>query len=165
MLHVGRKVLPTAGKGRRQPFWAFVSSVAEDVSELHEALKEVSDLFRLASRREISLKRSAQLQSKNDTKTKGIRTTGADRLIASGPYCIVSQTANESGSNPERRTSFLCYTTTLPQEPGEVQRAFNIASEGSFTLSVKNPKYGDPPQAGLKDKPEFPEECTCGAFT
>ncbi|KAJ9123194.1 hypothetical protein QFC22_001387 [Naganishia vaughanmartiniae] len=136
MLHVGRKVLPSAGKGRRQPFWAFVSAVAEDVSELHDALKE----------------------SKNETKTKGIRTTGSDRLVASGPYCIVSQTANETGSNPERRTSFLCYTTTLPQEPGEVQKAFNIASEGSFTLSVKNPKYGDPPQAGLKNKAEFPEE-------
>ncbi|KAJ9107561.1 hypothetical protein QFC21_001020 [Naganishia friedmannii] len=144
MLHVGRKVLPTAGKGRRQPFWAFVSAVAEDVSELHDALKENPSFF--------------DWQSKNDTKTKGIRTTGPDRLVATGPYCIVSQTANESGTNPERRTSFLCYTTTLPQEPGEVQKAFNIASEGSFTLSVKNPKYGDPPQAGLKDKPEFSEE-------
>lgn len=85
-----------------------------------------------------------------------MRTTGADRLIASGPYCIISQPAS---ANSDRRTSFLCYATTLPREPGEVQKAFNIDAEGSFTISVKNPAGGDPPRAGLKEKAEFPDEC------
>lgn len=133
-------------------FWAFVSAVAEDVGELHDALKEVSQDDTIASYRSLT---TFSPQSKNDTKTKGVRTTGADRLIASGPYCIVSQPASP---NSDRRTSFLCYATTLPREPGEVQKAFNIDAEGSFTISVKNPAQGDPPRAGLKEKADYPEE-------
>lgn len=29
-----------------------------------------------------------------------------------------------------------------PEEVGEVQKAFNIAREGSYIVSVKNPKQG-----------------------
>jgi hypothetical protein len=45
-----------------------------------------------------------------------------------------------------------------PSEAGEVQHAFNVESQGSIGISVKNPKTGNPPQAGLKEHAKFPDE-------
>src|SRR5947207_15913993 len=54
----------------------------------------------------------------------------------------------------------LAYALELPKHPSEVQRAFNIAPEAGFALSIKNPEAGAPPGAGLseEEKPEYPEK-------
>lgn len=134
LLHIGRKTLPGGDGGhKKQPFWAFVAEVEDDVTKLHGRLEEES----------------------HETKTRGTRTTPADRFIASGPYVIISQPASKSS---DRRTTTLVYSITLPKEPGEVQKAFGITDRGAFVLSVKNPQKGDPPVAGLKEKAKFSED-------
>ncbi|MEH2553857.1 hypothetical protein V1286_001386 [Bradyrhizobium algeriense] len=54
----------------------------------------------------------------------------------------------------------VAYALELPKHPSEVQRAFNIAPEAGFALSIKNPEAGAPPGAGLseEEKPEYPEK-------
>lgn len=136
LLHLGRKTLPGGdGGGKKQPFWAFVAEVEDDVQKLHGRLEEES----------------------HETKTRGTRTTPADRFIASGPYVIVSQPAS-GNKDSGRRTTTLVYSITLPKQPGEVQKAFGITDRGAFVLSVKNPQKGDPPVAGLKEKAKYSDE-------
>jgi hypothetical protein len=48
----------------------------------------------------------------------------------------------------------LIYELELPQRPGEVQEAFNIAPQGAFILSIRNPKKAAPPDAGLSAQEE-----------
>jgi len=40
----------------------------------------------------------------------------------------------------EQGHTHLAYVLELPKELGEVQKAFHIHEEGSFIISVKNPK-------------------------
>jgi len=58
------------------------------------------------------------------------------------------------------RNTVLAYALELPEEPGEVQRAFHIEREGRFTLVVKNPEAASPLGVGLDEgrKAEFPED-------
>ncbi len=58
------------------------------------------------------------------------------------------------------RNTVLAYALELPEEPGEVQRAFNIARQGRFTLVVKNPQTNAPEGVGLDEdrRANFPEE-------
>jgi hypothetical protein len=108
-------------------------------------------------------------QSTTETKTRGTRTTPSDRLIATGPYIILLH--NTSSSAPTQNPTSLVFRTTLPVEPGEVQKAFRIGKEGAFSLSVKNPKMpntgrGSGPSGvpgGLRGdkKAEFPKEREC----
>ena len=58
------------------------------------------------------------------------------------------------------RSTVLAYALELPEEPGEVQRAFGIEKGGHFALSIKNPEAGSPDQVGLDagKRVEFPEE-------
>jgi hypothetical protein len=48
----------------------------------------------------------------------------------------------------------LTYELELPQRPGEVQEELNIAPQGAFVLSIKNPETASPPGAGLPEKEE-----------
>ncbi len=83
--------------------------------------------------------------------------SAADRIIGTGPYCILSQSSSKDPSNP-RRNTYLLYTLTAPLEMGPVQKAFNLSKEGSFGVNVKNPKGGDRQGTGLPNKAEFSEE-------
>jgi len=65
------------------------------------------------------------------TKTRGDRVVAAARPIAEGYYAIVKH---------EQGHTHLAYVLELPKELGEVQKAFHIHEEGSFIISVKNPK-------------------------
>lgn len=58
------------------------------------------------------------------------------------------------------RNSVLAYALELPEEPGEVQRAFNIDRRGQLALVVKNPAAGSPAGVGLDAdrQVDFPEE-------
>jgi hypothetical protein len=54
----------------------------------------------------------------------------------------------------------LSYLLELPEHPSEVQRAFRIAPEASFALSIKNPEASTPPGVGLRDeeKADYPDQ-------
>jgi len=86
-----------------------------------------------------------------ETATVGTRTIKADRIAGKGKYLMVK--------HDERRT-VIGYVLESPPEVGDVQNAFNITKEASFSVAVKNSKKKTPPAAGLtpSQKAEFPEE-------
>jgi hypothetical protein len=88
--------------------------------------------------------------SSYETKTLGERRLPEVRPAGEGVYALVRH----------GRSSILAYALELPGEPGEVQRAFNIAPEGRFVISVKNPEAGSPAGAGLEGdrRADFPDE-------
>lgn len=47
---------------------------------------------------------------------------------------------------------------TMPTQPSELQRDLGVRSHGSFVVSVRNPTAPAPPNAGLSDPAEFPQE-------
>ncbi|EWY38473.1 hypothetical protein N825_13395 [Skermanella stibiiresistens SB22] len=79
-----------------------------------------------------------------DTKTRGERVRPAARPAGEGVY-VLTRTGH---------TLHLAYALELPEKPGPVQKELNIQDEGSFALSVKNPKKGSPPNTGLGDNQE-----------
>ncbi len=81
----------------------------------------------------------------------GTRTVKADRIVGKGKYIMAK--------HDERRT-ILGYVLESPAEVGDVQNAFGITKEASFSVAIKNPKTKSPPAAGLtqSQKAEFPEE-------
>jgi hypothetical protein len=86
-----------------------------------------------------------------ETATVGTRTIKADRIAGKGKYIMAK--------HDERRT-VLGYVLESPAEVGDVQNAFSITKEASFSVAIKNPKTKSPPAAGLtqSQKAEFPEE-------
>lgn len=84
------------------------------------------------------------------TKTRGERKIEAARPAGRGFYGIIRH-----GNH-----THLAYVLELPEEIGEVQEAFNIAKEGSYIVTVKNPTVGAPAGMGLapKEKEELPED-------
>jgi hypothetical protein len=85
-----------------------------------------------------------------ETETRGERHLPAARPAGEGVYGLARR----------GRSSSLGYILELPEEPGEVQRAFRIEKRGQFVLAVKNPEAARPPGIGLDDeqKAEFPDE-------
>ena len=85
------------------------------------------------------------------TATVGTRTIKADRIAGKGKYVL---------AKPDERRTVIGYVLESPAEVGDVQNAFNITKEASFSLAVKNPKKRSPAAAGLDraQKAEFPEE-------
>jgi hypothetical protein len=86
-----------------------------------------------------------------ETATVGTRTVKADRIVGKGKYIMAK--------HDERRT-ILGYVLESPISIGDVQNAFSITKEASFSVAVKNPKKKSSPAAGLtqSQKAEFPEE-------
>lgn len=86
-----------------------------------------------------------------DTATVGTRTVKADRIAGKGKYLMAKH---------EENRTILGYVLESPDEVGDVQNAFNIVKEASFSLAVKNPQKKNSPAAGLtrSQKAEFPEE-------
>jgi hypothetical protein len=84
------------------------------------------------------------------TETLGERHLPEARPSGEGVYALVRH----------GRSTVLAYALELPEEPGEVQRAFRIGREGRFVISVKNPEAGSPAGLGLEDdrRADFPEE-------
>jgi len=83
------------------------------------------------------------------TETRGEQERPAARPAGEGVYAITLEDGQMQ----------LSYALELPEDPSEVQRAFNLAPEASFALSVKNPEKGQPRNAGLSDdqKADYPE--------
>jgi hypothetical protein len=86
----------------------------------------------------------------HETKTRGERRQPAARPAGAGAYAV----------SLEDGRMHLSYALGLPVRPAEVQRAFDIAPEASYALSVKNPEAGQPRGAGLAraEKADFPED-------
>ncbi|WP_026621194.1 hypothetical protein M728_004922 (plasmid) [Ensifer sp. WSM1721] len=84
------------------------------------------------------------------TGTRGKRSQPAARPAGEGVYAITL----EDGQ------MHLSYALELPENPGEVQKAFKIAPEASYALSIKNPEKGKPANAGLRedDEADYPEK-------
>jgi hypothetical protein len=82
------------------------------------------------------------------TKTRGERHRPAARPVGEGAYELVRHDGH----------THLVYALELPREPGDVQEAFNIESEASYLITVKNPEQPSPPGAGLprQRKAEYP---------
>lgn len=85
-----------------------------------------------------------------ETETTGERHLPEARPAGEGVYAIVRH----------GRDSVLAYALELPEELGEVQKAFGIERQGRFIISIKNP--GVPSPSGLGLEPELqgklPEE-------
>lgn len=81
--------------------------------------------------------------------TEQERTLAPARLAGRGVYGIIDHHSH----------SHLAYVLELPEEVGDVQKAFNIAREGSYIVSVKNPKQGAA-YAGLSPerRAKYPDE-------
>jgi hypothetical protein len=85
------------------------------------------------------------LQEKTyETKTRGERVVPAARSVGDGRYVI----AELEGS-----LRFV-YKLREPRKTNAVQRAFNIAPEAAFVISIKNPDKSSPPGAGLPEHEE-----------
>ncbi|MDZ5698058.1 hypothetical protein [Chelativorans sp. M5D2P16] len=84
------------------------------------------------------------------TKTRGKQEQPAARPAGEGVYVL----SLEDGQ------MHLSYKLELPEKPGEVQKAFRIAPEASFALSIKNPEKGSPANAGLSedDEADYPKK-------
>jgi hypothetical protein len=85
-----------------------------------------------------------------ETETRGERVLPAARPAGEGVYALV----REGGDMR------LAWCLELPEEPGEVQRAFNLPEEASLVVSVRNPEKPAPPSAqlGEKDRADYPDE-------
>jgi hypothetical protein len=133
LLALGRKRLPDVAAHERA--WGFVDLVTDDAGALERVLERV---LRGGER---------------ETKTHGERHQPAARPAGAG--------AGAYAVSLEDGRMHLSYVLELPERgPAEVQRAFAIAPEASYALSVKNPEAGQPRGAGLAraEKAEFPEE-------
>lgn len=70
--------------------------------------------------------------------------------IGEGIYAITK--------SEKERSSHLAYILTLPPAPDELQKEFGLKERGSFIVNTRNPAKPAPPQAGIPDPAEFPQE-------
>jgi len=84
------------------------------------------------------------------TETQGERNLPEARPAGEGVYALARH----------GRDSVLAYALELPEEPGEVQKAFGIEARGRFVVSIKNPEAGSPDGIGLDQgqRAELPDE-------
>jgi hypothetical protein len=92
-----------------------------------------------------------------DTKTSGERSQPAARPAGEGTYLLVRR----------GRDLHLAYELELPERPGPVQRALNIAPAASFVVSIANPerRRGSPARRAADQRPDYPDplqECFRG---
>lgn len=92
---------------------------------------------------------AALREDRYGTKTRGEQVAPAARPAGEGVYAIFC----------EGNQMHLAYELELPEDPGPVQKALNIAPRASFALSVKNPEKGQPPRSGLdpEAKADYPK--------
>jgi hypothetical protein len=83
------------------------------------------------------------------TQTRGERHVAPARPAGEGVYALVRHAGH----------THLAYALELPATPGEVQRALNIAPEGSYIAAVKNPEAPSLPDVGLDEtrRARFPK--------
>ncbi|CAL1694134.1 unnamed protein product [Somion occarium] len=121
LITVGKKSLPDPeigggkGGGRKQVFWATITTVGDDLEELEEGLGE----------------------REYETKTRGQRYQGPARLAGRGAYAIVNTQARTQSTRETHLGYHLSHPD--PEHFGEVQRVLGIHEASSFVVQVKNP--------------------------
>jgi hypothetical protein len=82
------------------------------------------------------------------TETRGKRRIAAAIPAGEGKYSIVKHDGHTE----------LAYLLELPEEPGPIQKEFEIRKEASYIVSVKNPNISVPGFAAFssRKKPEYP---------
>jgi len=149
LVAIGKKTLPDPdaggggkGGGRKETFWATVTTVGNDLNKLEEGLGAKT----------------------YETKTRGTRHQGPARLAARGAYAIV----NKEAKTPSSRETHLGYHLShpTPDSFGEVQQALGIHTASSFILQIKNPNAPNTSNAriGGSKKAEFSEEIMHDVF-
>eukprot|EP00026_Physarum_polycephalum_P010508 Phypoly_transcript_10673.p1 GENE.Phypoly_transcript_10673~~Phypoly_transcript_10673.p1 ORF type:complete len:342 (+),score=67.89 Phypoly_transcript_10673:107-1132(+) len=124
------KRLPEGKKHSR--YWAFVEAASHDISDITKKL-EPEDY---------------------ETKTRGERHVEGCRPCGSGMYSIVHHLEGKYRSSTH---THIAYVTEVPEKMGEVQKAFQIKQEGSFIVTVKNPKATTGRGLGPKQRAEYPK--------
>ncbi len=83
------------------------------------------------------------------TKTRGERVLPAARPAGEGVYALLRTNGK----------MHLAWALELPEQPGEVQKAFNIPAQASLAISIKNPEKGGPRSAQLSEeqKADYPQ--------
>ncbi|KAH8099251.1 hypothetical protein BXZ70DRAFT_287370 [Cristinia sonorae] len=145
LIAIGKKSLPDPdaggggkGGGRKEIFWATISTVGDDLKKLEDGL----------------------CGKTYETKTRGTRHQGPARLAARGAYAIV----NSQGKTPISWETHLGYHLShpAPSDLGEVQEVLGIHIASSFVVQVKNPLAPNtgPARVGRSSsaKAEFPQE-------
>ncbi|KAK9814928.1 hypothetical protein WJX73_002205 [Symbiochloris irregularis] len=87
--------------------------------------------------------------SEYDTATVGTRKVEPCRAVGEGVYTIVQR-------GP--RNTNLVFKLELPTQQSDARKELSIPDEGSYGLSIKNPKKGDPNNVGLDNKADYPAE-------
>jgi len=130
-----KKRLPNISAKERT--WGFVDSVSYDMKDITKLLGPTT----------------------YEAKTQGTRHLHGAMPCGSGVYGIVHHSSSSSGQHQSKDHTHIAYVLELPEEPGEMQKAFNIVREGSYIISVKNPRASNPPEAGLagNEKVEYPK--------
>lgn len=88
------------------------------------------------------------MKSDDYTTQSGPRHTPAATPVAEGVYAITTT----------GRESHLAYILTLPEKLGDVQNDLGLRQQGSFILSVKNPKAPGPANADIGKDPGYSQE-------
>lgn len=89
--------------------------------------------------------------SEYSTKTTGTRQTPDVTPVGEGVYAITTTGGGQGATH-------LAYMLTIPSTPGDVQQDIGIKSQGSFALSLKNPKSSGPANAQLPQGADYPQE-------
>ncbi|KAG6856433.1 hypothetical protein H0H87_004560 [Tephrocybe sp. NHM501043] len=144
LITIGKKRLPDpegggVSKGRKETFWATVTSVGNDLRSLQQGLGERT----------------------YETKTRGTRHEAPARLAARGAYAFV----NNDPELPSKRATHFGYHISHPREIGGVQKELGIGKAASFVIQVKNPlaPATNPRQVHNKGA-EYPKDIMKGIF-
>ncbi|TFK69447.1 hypothetical protein BDN72DRAFT_796481, partial [Pluteus cervinus] len=122
LITIGTKHLPPETERLEEVYWAPVSSLGDDLSELEEILGEET----------------------HETKTRGLSYNAPARLAARGAYMLVNK-FNQSRFQSRWETYLGFYLSHPPPPSGLgigtlVQRAFGLVNRAmSFQIRVKNP--------------------------
>ncbi|KAH7930501.1 hypothetical protein BV22DRAFT_1101697 [Leucogyrophana mollusca] len=136
LITIGKKRLPDPqGSGRKDTFWATVTTVGDNLHNLESGLGEKT----------------------YETKTRGTRHEEPVRLAGRGAYAI----ANKEGNTPSQNETHFGYHLSHPSSLGAVQESLGIHAASSFVLQVKNPfaPVTGPQKVGLPSgrRAEYPE--------
>lgn len=139
LIAVGKKCLPDPeaggggkGGGRKQIFWATITTVGDDLHKLEEGLGSKTYETKTRGRYPVLPDHLNSL-----TLNTGTRHQGPARLAGRGAYAIV----NADAEVPSERETHLGYHLShpTPAEFGEVQKVLGIHTASSFVMQVKNP--------------------------
>lgn len=166
MITIGKKRFPDPGAGggkgggRKNTFWATISTVGDDLKRLADGLGPKE--YETKTRGEANF----GFQFMTLKIATGTRHQGPARLAARGAYAFV----NAEAPTPSKRETHLGYHLShpTPENLGEVHAELGIYTASSFVVQIKNPlapPTGDQ-RVGLPSnrRADFPEDIMTEVF-